>query len=146
MTSRRLLATTLAFAIACAPHVMLGQQANGVIGGRAGNQFAPRYVDYTVQVRDAATGRPVGATPLGQDGRFSFPNLDLNQRYLVEIYRTAQNALVCTEGPFRLGPGALAQKTDVTIECGKAPAILWLLVAGAGTASAVAISTASGSR
>ena len=45
-------------------------------------------------------------------------------------------------------PGAKEgwQKTDVTIECGKAPAILWLLVAGAGTASAVALSTASASR
>lgn len=146
MTSPRLLATTLACAIAALPAVTMAQQANGVIGGRAGNQFASHYLDYSVQLRNAATGKPVVTRPLDQEGRFSFPNLDLAQRYLVELYRTKESTVVCTEGPFRLGPDARAQKTDVTIACGTAPAILWLLVAGAGTASAVALSTASGSR
>jgi hypothetical protein len=146
MTRRRLLAWTLAFTIALLPAMLLGQEATGVIGGRAANQFAPHYLDYSVQLRDAATGKALAATPLDQDGRFSFPNLDLTRRYLVELVPAKSNSPVCTKGPFRLGPGTLAQKTDVTIECGEAPAILWLLLAGAGTASAVALSTASASR
>jgi hypothetical protein len=146
MTSQRLLAAALALCTAGVPAVLLAQQTHGVIAGRAGNQFSDRYADYTVQLRNVATGQPVLAQPLDQYGRFSFPNLALNQRYLVELYRTPQYSLVCTEGPFRLVPETLPQKTDVTIECGKAPAILWLLLAGAGTASAVAVNTASPSR
>jgi len=146
MTSRRLLSVTTAFAVACVPAILLAQQATGVIGGHAGRQFAPRFTDYTVQLRDVQSGRPVLTKALDADGGFSFPGLALNQRYLVEIYQTQRNALVCTEGPFQLLPDTAPQKTDVTIECGKTPAILWLLVAGAGTASAVAVSTASGSR
>ena len=97
-------------------------------------------------MRNATTGTPVLAVPLDRYGRFSFPGLELNQRYLVELYQTKPTTLVCTEGPFRLVPDKLTSKTDVTIECGRAPAILWLILAGAGTVSAVATSTASASR
>jgi hypothetical protein len=39
-----------------------------------------------------------------------------------------------------LATGA-ANRTDVNIDCGKAPAALWLLAAGAGTAAAIALAT-----
>ena len=148
MKPHRLVAAMLAAAMAGIPAMTIAQQATCLISGRAGQQFAPLYTNYTVQVRDVATGNPVIAKPLDQDGRFSFANLELNQRYLVELYQTSarQTTLVCTEWPFGLAADKMTQKTDVKIECGKTPAILWLLIAGAGTASAVAVSAASGSR
>ena len=51
-----------------------------------------------------------------------------------------QNKVVCTEGPYVLATGS-PTKADVNIDCGKAPAALWLLAAGAGTAAAIALAT-----
>jgi len=144
--TNRLVRVLLACAIAVAPTVLLAQQATGVIAGHAGNQFAPNFTEYSVQVRDLATGKAVLIKPLDRDGRFAFDALALNRKYLVELYLAKTTKLVCTEGPFTLTPGPGAQRGNVTIECGKAPAVLWLLAAAAGTASAVALSTASASR
>ena len=146
MTRSRLMAAILAVAIAGSPAMTLAQQATGLISGKASRQFEPRYTDYKVQIRDVATGTPVLAKPLDADGRFAFPDLALNERYLVELFQTRQNVLVCTEGPFALVATIQPQKTNVTIECGKTPAILWLLAAGAGTAAAVSVANVSPSR
>jgi hypothetical protein len=146
MSRRRLLVVPLALAIAAGSAMTFAQQATGVISGKASRQFAPRYSDYTVQVRNAATGKPVIAAPVERDGRFSFPALALNERYLIEIVQTGRNAPICTEGPIALVADKQTRKTDVTIECGKTPAILWLLAASAGTAAAVGLTNASPSR
>jgi hypothetical protein len=79
-------------------------------------------------------------------GLFSFANVELNQRMLVELVNLKQNKIVCTEGPFVLSAPALTNKTDVNIDCGKPPAALWLLAAGAGAAAAIAIGTRSASQ
>ena len=143
---RRSLVALLVLSITCLPSISLAQQANGIISGKASDQFKPRFTDYTVQVRNAATGQAVGAKPLNADGKFSFSGLALNQKYLVEIFLTKDNRLICTEGPYALATTQVTQRTNVTIDCGKTPAILWLLVAAGGTASAVGLGTASGSR
>ena len=147
MTIRRLLVATLVLLVACLPSVSVAQVARGTIAGQAGKQFGPRYTDYTVQLRDISSGQSVASKPLGADGKFSFSDLQLRQRYLVEVYQTTPMRLVCTEGPFTLDfYKDKQQKTDVVVQCGKSPALAWLLVAGAGTAAAMGTTTASGSR
>ena len=142
----RLLINALVACLIALPATSFAQQPNGVIGGVATSQFGPRYTDYTVQIRNATTGQAIASKALDRDGKFSFTALPLNQRYLVEIFQTTPNRLVCTEGPFALEFNKITQKTDVKIGCGKSPAIAWLLVAGAGTAAAMGVTTASPSR
>ena len=146
MTIRRLLVATLVALIACLPATSLAQIPRGTIAGQAGKQFGPHFTDYTVQLRNVSSGQLVTSKPLAQDGKFSFADLQLNQRYLVEVYQAAPMRLVCTEGPYLLDFYKNKQKTDVVVECGKSPALAWLLVAGAGTAAAMGTTTASGSR
>jgi hypothetical protein len=132
--------------LAALPSASLAQQSNGVIGGAATTQFGPQYADYTIQIRNATTGQSVASKALDRDGKFTFTDLPLNRRYLVEIWQTTPNRLVCTEGPFALEYNKITQKTDVKVGCGKSPAIAWLLVASAGTAAAMGVTTASPSR
>lgn len=146
MTVRRLLIAALVALVACLPSVSLAQAPTGTISGQASKQFGPHFTDYTVQLRNISSGQAVSSKPLAQDGKFSFASLQLNQRYLVEVYQTTPMRLVCTEGPFTLDFYKNKQKTDVIVECGKSPALAWLLVAGAGTAAAMVTTTASGSR
>jgi len=147
MRSRRILAAAVAGLLALGSIPALAQQAaqvaTGVISGRATDEAKQPYSDYAVQLRDAATGRVVSAQPLNAQGQFAFSSVELSRRYLVELMNTRENKLVCTEGPYFLSSPTMVSKTDVNVDCGKAPAALWLLVAGAGTAGAIAIVTRS---
>jgi hypothetical protein len=143
--SRRLLACALAGALLLTPGLSRAQQTNGLLAGKATDEVKPPYLEYTVQIRNTATGEMVASRTLDFEGKFSFPNLPLNQRYVVELVHVKQNRIVCTEGPY----GLMAQapsKADVNIDCGKPPALLWLLAAGAGTAALLGATQASGSR
>jgi hypothetical protein len=139
----RFLATTLAVFMAIGMTPAMAQQASGVLGGKATDEAKQPYSDYNVQLRDVSSGQVVGTSPLNAQGQFTFNNLQLSKKFLVEL--TKQNHVVCTEGPFALG-GSMTSKTDVNIDCGKAPAALWLLAAGAGTAAAVAVAVRSPSQ
>ena len=88
--------------------------------------------DFSVQLRNPSTGQVVATQPLTEKGLFSFSNVELNQRMLVELVNLKQNKIVCTEGPFVLSAPAQMNKSDVNIDCGRPPASLWLLAAGAG--------------
>jgi hypothetical protein len=134
MAIRRFLAVALAAAIAVTPAASVAQQATGLIAGKASDEVKPPYADYAVVLRNVATSQPVANRPLDNEGRFSFPNLPLNQRYLVELVHTKQNKVICTEGPYGLVVGDVTSKTDVNIDCGKPPALLWILGAGAAAA------------
>lgn len=112
-------------------------QGNGIIGGKANDEAKKPYTDYKVQLRDVGTSQIVGTTTLDAQGRFTLNNLPLAQRYLVELYNTPQNKIVCTEGPYALS-STLISKTDVNINCGGNPAAWWLLAA-AGAAAAIAL-------
>jgi hypothetical protein len=146
MTIRRPLVLGLVTLLALMPAMSGAQQGTGVLAGKATDEVKPPYGDYTVQIRNTATGQMVATKTLDSEGRFSFPELALNQRYLVELVHAKQNRVVCTEGPFGLVTGQLTSKTDVNIDCGKPPALLWLLAAGAGTAALLGATQASASR
>jgi hypothetical protein len=145
MTTRRIVATGLAVLLACGASPLLAQQANGSLTGKATDEARQPYSDYQVQLRDAATGQVVSTVPLNAQGQFSFSNLQLSRRFLVELYHARESRVVCTEGPYTLAATATS-RTDVNIDCGKAPAAWWLLAAGAGTAAAVALATNSASQ
>ena len=136
MATRRILAAGLAGLMAFGMSPALAQQANGVLAGRATDEAKQPYSDYAVQLRDAATGQVISMSPLSQQGQFSFRTVPLSRKFLIELAK--DNKVVCTEGPYGL-EAATPSKTDVNIECAKAPAALWLLTAAAGTVAAVAV-------
>ena len=140
MAPRRFLAAGLAAFLAVGVSPALAQQSNGSIAGKATDEARQPYSDYSVQLRDAASGQIAGTSPLTAQGQFTFTELQLSRRFLVELYSTKESKVVCTEGPYVLATGT-PNRTDVNIDCGKAPAALWLLAAGAGTAAAIAVTT-----
>lgn len=143
MTLRRALALSVAVALASGP--VLARQVPGTLGGKATSEVKPPYSDYAVQVRDVTTGQVVQTRQLSEQGQFSFSGIPLSKPYLIELFNQKERRVMCTEGPFTLNPTTPA-KTDINISCGKAPAAVWLLLAGAGAAAAVAVATRSVSR
>lgn len=136
MATRKILAIALAAAMATSVTPSFAQ-TNGIIGGKADDEAKKPYSDYSVQLRDPATGRLVSTAPLSPTGHFSFGNVGASRRLLVELINRKDRSIVCTEGPFVLTP-TKPSKTDVNIDCGnKVPTSLWILVAGAGTAAAI---------
>ncbi|MEO8481910.1 MAG: hypothetical protein ABI634_06845 [Acidobacteriota bacterium] len=123
----------------------LAQQVTGSISGKATDEAKKPYTNYSVQLRDAESGQLVGTAPLDDKGLFSFANLQVSRRFLVELYEVKDRKIICTEGPYPLMPNA-ANRSNVNIDCGVAPAALWLLAAGAGTVAAVAVATESASK
>jgi hypothetical protein len=142
MVRMRTLRVTLALAVALTPAAIMAQ--SGAISGKADKEAKTPYMDYSVQLRDAATGQVVKTMVLGNAGTFAFSGLDLNRRLVVELVNTKENKIVCTEGPYSLSTGTPSM-TEVDVKCGKNPA-LWLLAAGAGTAALVAAAVQSGSQ
>jgi len=115
------------------------ESQNGIIAGKASDQAKKPYADYQVQLRDVSTGQRVLSVPLNPDGRFAFSGVTLTKKYLVELYQVKQNQIVCTAGPYTLSAPSMLSKTDVNINCGTNPAVYWLVVAGVGTAIAIAL-------
>jgi len=144
MAPQRFLAAGLAALLIAGGSPALAQQANGTIAGKATDEARKPYSDYSIQLRDAASGQLAGTVSLTTQGTFTFNELPLSKRLLVELYSLKDSKVVCTEGPYVLAPGN-PNKTNVNIDCGKKPASLWLLAAGAGTAAAVALTTNSAS-
>ncbi len=145
MTTRRTLAWTLALSITVTslPGSVLfaGQNASGVISGKATSEAKKPYDDYMVQLFDVGTATIAATVPLDATGRFRFSNIALATRLQVQL--TKQGKVVCTEGPYTLSQSALS-RTDVDINCGGKPAA-WLLAAG-GAAAAVALGVRSPSK
>ena len=119
------------------------QQGAGSIGGKATDEAKAPFNRYTVQLRDAASGQVAAVEPLNPQGQFSFSNVEMARRYLVELVQG--NRVLCTEGPFTLS-AANPSRNNVVIECGRKQASQWLLAAGAGTAAAIALATRSASQ
>ncbi len=146
MTSmtRRLLAGCLAFAVAVSP--VLAQDPLGTISGRAVDEARQPYTNFSVQLRNVANGQVIETVPLTAQGLFSAGKLPLATRYLVELVDVRARKVVCSEGPYLLASPNAINRTDVNIDCGVAPAALWLILAGAGTATAIAVTKASPSQ
>ncbi|HVT47797.1 MAG TPA: hypothetical protein VHD57_08430 [Vicinamibacterales bacterium] len=146
MALKRALAVGLMMTMGLAP--LAAQQAvtTGTISGKAVDEAKKPYSNYVVQLRDISTGQIVSSQTLDPQGLFSFTNIELSKRYLVELYSVRRSKVVCSEGPYALTAPSQETKADVNIDCGATPAALWLLAAGAGTAAAVVTATASGSK
>ncbi len=144
MKTRRLLAAWLAVTLGIAP--VLAQDPLGTISGRAVDEARQPYANFSVQLRDVANGQVVQTVPLTAQGLFSASKLTLAKRYLVELVDLRARKVVCSEGPYLLSGPEAATRNDVNIDCGASPAALWLILAGAGTATAIAVTKASPSR
>jgi hypothetical protein len=145
MTIKRGLIGALAAVILVAASPASARQGIGALAGKATDEAKQPYSDYAVQLRDANSGLVVSTKTLDVQGQFSFLNLAIARTYLVELVQIKDKKIVCTEGPYNLTASA-ARKLDVNISCGKVPAAIWLLAAGAGAAAAVAVATRSTSR
>ena len=143
MRTRRVVAFMLTAILAVGVSPAMAQQTAGIIAGRATDEAKQPYTDFAVQLRDVQTGQVVGTQPLNAQGQFSFSGVEMTRRYLVELFNTRENRVVCTEGPFVLSTPQVPSKTDVNIDCGRTPVALWLLAAGAGAAAVIAVATRS---
>ena len=141
---RQGLAVWLAAMLGASP--VLAQDALGAISGRAVDEAKQPYSNFSVQLRDVANGQVVETVPLNAQGLFSFGRLALAKKYLVELVDVPAKKIVCSEGPYTLAAPDAVTKTNVNIDCGATPAALWLLLAGAGTATAIAVTQASPSQ
>jgi len=141
----RVIAAALVCVLGAGVHSALARQATGTIGGKATDEARQPYSDYAVQLRDVTTGQVVSNKALDIQGLFSFTGVSIGRPFLVELFHTKERRIICTEGPYSLTP-SLTAKTDVNINCGKAPAAFWILVAGAGAAAAIAVAARSVSR
>lgn len=140
---RRILATGLAatFVLGVSPSLFAQQ---GAIAGRANREARQPYTDYNVQAVDVSTRQVAATVPLDDRAQFSFTGLPNDKQYLVQLFNVRENRIVCTEGPFALFTPTLS-RMDVNIACGQ-PAALWLLAAGAGVATTIAVVTQSSSQ
>ena len=145
MTAKRILAGVLSAALIAAAAPATAQPAVGAIAGRATDEAKKPYTAYAVQLRDVASGLVASTLPLDDQGKFHFAGVAISQTYLVELVQIEKKKIICTEGPYSLTP-AVPAKLDVNVHCGAAPAAFWLLAAGAGAATAVAIATRSTSK
>lgn len=145
MNIKRIVAAVLALGMTIGASPMAAQQPTvGIIAGRATDEARRPYSNYTVLLRDAESGQIVGTVPLDAKGEYRFSNLELSRKFLVELFNVKDKEVICTEGPFPLNPDS-AERIDAHIDCGAAPAAIWLLAATAGAVAAIAVVTESAS-
>src|SRR5215208_1384149 len=100
MAMKQAVALTLVFALAGASTPALvnaAPQATGSISGKATDEAKKPYSDYSVMVRDVATGQVTGTVPLDLQGKFAFANLPLSKKYVVELFNIKHSKVVCAE-------------------------------------------------
>src|SRR5262245_58850986 len=148
MSTRRILAIAMAVLFVGLPGAASAQQS--VIGSISGSIDAKTVTagSYTVRVRDVMSGQVVKTEPLGYKGTFTFTQLPLGMKYMVELVDNTTNKVVATNGPILLSTPADVHKAGVVLSIAphKVPMAMWLMAAGAGTATAVAAATQSASR
>jgi hypothetical protein len=148
MSTRRILAIAMAVLMVGLPGAASAQQS--VIGSISGSIDAKTVTagSYTVRVRDVMSGQVVKTEPLGFNGTFTFTDLPLGKKYVVELVDNTTNKVVATNGPITLSAATDVAKTGVVLSIAphKTPVLMWLMAAGAGTAGAVAAATQSASR
>jgi hypothetical protein len=131
MSIKRIAAVTMTVTFLAAP-LMAASQQTGVLGGKATDKAKAPYSNYSVRLRNVKSPAIIKSVPLDAQGTFSLTSLPLAENYLVELFSTKDNKVVCTEGPFNLS-ASMMTKTDINIDCGKNPTA-WLIAAGAGAA------------
>src|SRR5262245_23407656 len=92
----------MAVALALASSSLMAQ--SGSIAGSAKDEVK-KNEDYTVRARDISQGQIASTSPLDSEGRYSLANLG-SANYLVELVRSKDGKVVCTEGPFDMAAQA----------------------------------------
>ena len=150
MFTRRILAIAMAVLLVGLPSAAVAGTPQSVIGSISGSVDTKTLKPgtYVVRLRDVMSGQVIQTQPLGANAQFSFAKLPLGQKYMVELVDTASNKVLATQGPILLSSATSVAKTGVVLTTAqaKAPAAMWLLAAGAGTAATVSAATSSGSR
>src|ERR1041385_7797243 len=124
MSIKRTVTLALVFSVAVgtAPAmVTVAAQGAGKILGRATDEAKKPYTDYSVLLRDIASGQVVTTVPLDPQGLFTFNTVDLSRRFQVELFRATDNKVVCTEGPYTLTDKQSTRQ--VNINCGNNSAL-----------------------
>jgi hypothetical protein len=121
-------------------------QSKGYLSGDARSETKQPYADYSVRARSVTDGTVQGTTILDAQGNFLLEGLAAG-KFMVELTRTGQNKVICSEGPFEIKPGATADtpfgRGEIGIKCNQ-PVAAWLLLAGAAAAGVTAGVVATG--
>ncbi len=158
---RRLIAVVLCVALSLftTPLVAAGassrQGQTGNLNGTAQNSQGQNLANYTVRVRNVATGQIAGSTTSGATGQFSFVGLDPGN-YVVEIVDQAGNIIgassavtVAAGATVSVTVGATAAAAAAAVTAGgtaflaSTAGIITVAAAGAGVAGIVVAATKS---
>lgn len=92
--------------IAAAAKAVAGQAVSGGAQGVARDAHQQPLLNYTVQVRNVATGQLAGTARTGPSGEFTFPGLP-EGTYVVELV-TPAGQIAGTSAPFTIDKGRMA--------------------------------------
>jgi hypothetical protein len=128
------------------PSLSTAGQETGVLNGRV-KADAHRFSEYAVQLRDAETGKVLMTVPIDAQGFFAAKDVPVGKAYLLELVRAnvKDTPLLCTAGPYQVSSDPKV-KTNARLDCGRAPAVGWVLAAAAGTAGLISFVTRSASQ
>src|SRR5262245_9734091 len=131
MFTRRILAIAMAVLLVGLPSAAVAGTPQSVIGSIGGSVDTKTLKPgtYVVRLRDVISGQFSNTEPLASNCQFTFTQLPLGQRYMVELVDTASNQVLATQGPFLISTSTNVVKTGVvlTTVASKAPAAMWLL-------------------
>ena len=127
-------------------------QGKGFLAGEARSETKQPYTDYSVRARSTTDGTIQATVILDAQGNFQLDGLAPG-KFVIELTRTGQNKVICSEGPFEIAAGATPDaafgKSGIHVACNQ-PVAAWLLIAAAAaagvTAGVVAGGDASASR
>ena len=132
-------ALALAAGLALGP-VSVAGQGKGFLAGEARAESKQPYTDYSVRARSTVDGSIQATVVLDAQGNFQLDGLAPG-KFVIELTRTGQNKVICTEGPFEIAQGASADaafgKRDIHVACNQ-PVAAWLLIAAAAAAGVTA--------
>jgi hypothetical protein len=137
-------AAALAVSLLLSPLQAAGE--NGYLLGHARGQAKQPYSDYSVRARSVTDGAIQKTAVLDSQGEFKLEGLTAG-KFVIELTRTGQNNVVCSEGPFEIKPLATPDapfgRGNISVSCGKVPAA-WLLLGAAAAAGVTAGVVAAG--
>jgi hypothetical protein len=126
------LAMAVAASLLLSPLHAAGQ--GGYLSGHARSEAKKPYTDYSVRARSVTDGTIQNTVVLDSQGHFTLDGLAAG-KFVVELTRTGQNKVICSEGPFDITPAADATapfgRDRISIACGSPAAAWWLLGAAA---------------
>jgi hypothetical protein len=109
-------------------------QGGGFLAGTAKAEAKQPYTNFSVRARSAADGTIAATAILDAQGQFKLDGLTAG-KFVVELTKTGQNKVICSEGPFDIA--ADAGKAGIDIKCNQ-PAAAYLLLAAAAAAGVTA--------